>query len=95
MKSKRLIQISPELLDAWRERLEYGDIKKLMQYTQRSKPVILKAINKGEGLPATVLLISSFFSKKKKQIKIDVNKQALAMFENDQPTDSPQEDTPL
>ncbi len=74
-----LIHISGELLKEWNRRQLYGDVKKLTDYTGFSKPVIIRALRKGEARPEVIFKISQFFAQRDLSTD-DISKQALEIL---------------
>ncbi|MBX3241416.1 MAG: hypothetical protein KIT80_18035 [Chitinophagaceae bacterium] len=74
-----LIRISGKLLKEWNKRQLYGDVKKLTDYTGFSKPVIIRALKKGEARAEVILKISRFFAQRD-HYPDDISKQALEML---------------
>lgn len=74
------MQISTQLLEAWKERRTRGDIRRLVVYTQASKPTIIRAIKHGQANEEIILKISRFYSEKISAE--DIQSQALNLLSN-------------
>lgn len=58
------MKISGQLLKAWRQKRTRGDIRSLVEYTQCSKPTIIKALTHGHANEEIILKISEYYSEK-------------------------------
>lgn len=74
------MKISGTLLKAWQQKRTRGDIRRLVEYTQASKPTIIKALTHGYGNEEIVLKISQFYSKKASVQ--DIHSKALKLVTN-------------
>lgn len=72
------MKISNRLMKAWQEKRTRGDIRRLVEYTQTSKPTIIKALNHGHATEKIILKISQFYSEKASVQ--DINTKALNLI---------------
>ncbi len=70
------MKISEKILSVWAENHSYGDVSKLIDFTNVSKPTIIKAIKHGYGSEEVILKISKYYSEKIREVE----EKALKMF---------------
>ncbi|MEX6688867.1 hypothetical protein QTN47_15270 [Danxiaibacter flavus] len=59
-----VIAVPDSVYAIWKEKQTRGDVKKLVTYTRKSKPVIIRALNKQMASVELILKISTYFSHK-------------------------------
>ena len=69
-------------MKAWNVKRTRGDVARLIEYTQASKPTIIKALNYGEGSETMILKISRFYSEKKVSTSKEIELEALNLISN-------------
>lgn len=70
------MKISEKILSIWSENHSYGDVSKLMDFTNVSKPTIIKAIKHGRASEEVILKISKYYSEKIREVEVE----SLKMF---------------
>lgn len=76
------MKVSEKIIKAWNEKRTRGDIKRLMAYTNASKPTVIKALTHREATPEIILKISEFYSEKIILTPEDVEIKALKLISN-------------
>ena len=79
------MKIPQQILRIWNKKHSRGDVSRLIQFTQVSKPTIIKAIRHGQANEEMILKISRYYSEKKTTVEQDIIRQALKML-SDEPT---------
>ena len=70
------MKISDNILAIWSKNHTRGDVSRLTDYTNVSKPTIIKAIKHGHGSEEIILKISQYYSEKIREVE----EKALKMF---------------
>lgn len=65
------MKISSKLLKAWSAKRTRGDIPRLVEFANASKPTIIKALKHGQGNEQIILKISRFYSERNTQKEIE------------------------
>ena len=76
------MKVSSKLLNTWSAMRTRGDLKRLISYTEKSKPTIIKALKHGEASEKVILKISRFYSEKEITTPEEIELQALNLFSN-------------
>ncbi len=63
----------------WKEKQTRGDVKRLVSFTKKSKPVIIRALNRGMASVELILKISTYFAGKPDSI-LQVEQKALKIL---------------
>lgn len=70
------MKISDKILKTWSENHSHGDVLRLIDFTNLSKPTIIKAIKHGYGSERVILKISQYYSRRIRKVE----DKALNMF---------------
>ena len=72
------MKVSETLLKAWQQKRTRGDVRRLVEYTNTSKPTIINAITHGRASEEIILKISLYYSEK--ATAQEINSKALNLI---------------
>ena len=77
------MKIPEKIFKIWSKKHSRGDVSRLVQFTNVSKPTIIKAIKHGEANEKNILKISEYYSEKKTTTQKEIELKALKLFQNE------------
>ena len=77
------MKIPKQILRIWNKKHSRGDVSRLILFTQRSKPTIIKALRHGHANEEIILKISRYYSEKKTTGQRDIIRESLKMLSDE------------